>query len=482
MLRDVTTRVSDGLLGFATETGDGVHVKIGVSPVQASVPVAITGSMDAAEIRQRLGLSPLADAAMDAVQWGAGRIWCIPVRASGGGTIGEISREGEGTGTVAATGSPSNAFQVTVEITARGGLNTAAFRVSIDGGYSYTDETTVPVTGTYDLEGTGLVLRFTEAAGEDQKAGSFLAGDRFSFRTEAPTATNGDILEAFGKLKDFSREFEFVHMAGPSALPLWQAASEAQQELMEQHHKPFFVLLEAGLPGTGEGKSIQDWAIQMEADRKQVRNRQIQVCAAWGRMVRLDGTVQNVNLAGAVSGRYASTAVHKSIGQTSETAGMGFPRTKLLELLPEGCDSSVIKILDEAGYLTFRGYDGLDDYFVYHTKMMCPDGSDYRYAEDVRVLNKIIREVRKKSLLLMNDDIGLDDIQGELETRAKFISEPLDTMVASGEISDYETTAAEGQGDTFLEDETMRVKIRYLSRGYIREVGIDLGRAPANGG
>ena len=30
----------------------------------------------------------------------------------------------------------------------------------------------------------------------------------------------------------------------------------------------------------------------------------------------------------------------------------------------------------------------------------------------------------------------------------------------------------------YLEDETMRVKIRYLSRGYIREVEIDLGRAP----
>ena len=114
--------------------------------------------------------------------------------------------------------------------------------------------------------------------------------------------------------------------------------------------------------------------------------------------------------------------------------------------------------------------------------MMCPDGSDYRYAEDVRVLNKIIREIRKKSLLLMNDDIGLDDIQGELETRAKFISEPLDTMAASGEISDYETTVAGGHEDTFLEDETMRIKIRYQSRGYIREVEIDLGRAPADGG
>ena len=80
-------------------------------------------------------------------------------------------------------------------------------------------------------------------------------------------------------------------------------------------------------------------------------------------------------------------------------------------------------------------------------------------------------------MLLKNDDIDLDDIQGELETRAKFISEPLDTMVDNKEISDYETTIVDGHEATFLEDETMRVKIRYLSRGYIREVEIDLGRA-----
>ena len=32
-------------------------------------------------------------------------------------------------------------------------------------------------------------------------------------------------------------------------------------------------------------------------------------------------------------------------------------------------------------------------------KMMSPDGRDFRYAEDVRVKNKIIRETRKEGLL-----------------------------------------------------------------------------------
>ena len=135
------------------------------------------------------------------------------------------------------------------------------------------------------------------------------------------------------------------------------------------------------------------------------------------------------------------------------------------------------ELLDVAGYLTFREYDGLSDIYVYHAKMLCPEGSDYRYAEDVRVRNKIIREVRKKGLLLKNDDIDLEDIQGELEARAKFVSIPLDRMVEQKEISSYKTEVLPGHEETFLDDETLRLKIRYLSRGYIREVDIDIGRA-----
>ena len=103
--------------------------------------------MTAAKIKERLGLSPLADAVMDSVQWGAARIYCLPVSATEAGTLGEVKHTGEGKGTLTLDGSPTNAFGIIVEITGQGTLNTAAFKVSIDGGYSYSDETTVPLTG-----------------------------------------------------------------------------------------------------------------------------------------------------------------------------------------------------------------------------------------------------------------------------------------------------------------------------------------------
>lgn len=148
-----------------------------------------------------------------------------------------------------------------------------------------------------------------------------------------------------------------------------------------------------------------------------------------------------------------------------------------IDMVPDGDNRIIAETIGVENYMTFREYDGLDDIFVYHTKMMCKDGSDFRYAEDVRVKNKIIRETRKKALQFKNDDIDLEDIQGELDARAKFISVPLDRMVEDKEISSYETTVDESCYDTFLEDETMSVIIRYLSRGYIREVVIDIGRS-----
>ena len=55
MLRDVRSNVTDGLLGFATATGDGLHIKIGVSPSVTEKPITILGSMGASTIKSKLG-------------------------------------------------------------------------------------------------------------------------------------------------------------------------------------------------------------------------------------------------------------------------------------------------------------------------------------------------------------------------------------------------------------------------------------------
>lgn len=470
MLRDVTTTVTDGLLGLATEKGDGVHLKIGVSPVVSDTPIVITGNMTATKIKERLGLSPLADKVMDSVENGSNRIYCLPVSASMAGSKGTVEKTGTGTGSLTTDGSPYNSFDVIVKITGQGRRNTALFVYSIDGGYSYSDELTVPLTGIYEIPLTGLTVTFTEGAEPNQDI-PFLVGDVFRFRTAAPTMTNADTLAAVEKLKNFNELYEFVHIVGESQKALWSAVSEQQKELAATYNKPLLFVLEAYAPLDSE--AAIEYAVKLENDKKGLKNTDIQVVAARSLYVGMDGITREINNAGIVCGLYSKTKVHQSIGKTRDTAGMGISKIKMLELRPSGIDE-YIELLDAARYLTFREYDGLDGFFVTNARVMSPDGSDYRYAEDVRVKNKIIKEVRKEALQLLQDDIDLEDMQNELETRAKFMQTPLDGMVRNQEISSATITVPEGQD--IIATEKMSVIVRYVSRGYIREIEVDLGR------
>lgn len=471
MLRDVTTTITDGLLGKVVEKGEGIHVKIGVSPIASETAIIISGNMTASKIKGKLGLSPLADKVMDSVENGSNLIYCIPVAASTAGTRGEITKTGTGSGTVAASGNPNNSFEVVIKITGQGRKNTALFQYSIDGGHSYSDDITVPLTGNYSIPLTGLTATFTEGE-EPNQATSFMVNDEYRFKTTAPSMTNADVLAAIDKLKNFNALYEFVHIVGEAQKALWAAVSVKQLELATIHHKPLLFILEAYRPEAAD--SAEAYAVKLQNDQKDIANTDIQVVAARSLYVSMDGIAREINNAGIVCGLYSKTKAHQSIGKTRDTAGMAIAKSKMLELRPAGIEEH-IELLDNSKYLTFREYDGLDGFFVTNARVMCPIGSDYKYAEDVRIKNKIIREVRKEALQLLQDDIDLLDVQNELETRAKFMQSPLDEMVRLKEISSATITVPEGQD--IISTEKMSVIIRYVSRGYIREIEIDLGRS-----
>lgn len=460
MLRDVRYNITDGQLQQAGQQGTGLHVKIGASPVASVDPVVVTGTMSVAKIKKKLGLSPLTDAVMDSVECGAAKVLCIPVAASTAGTVSEVTApEGAG-GTVEITGTPNNMFKIIVKITGKGGLNTGVFRYSLNGGYSWSDDMTIPTGGKYEAEEAGLTLTFT---------GDFEVNAAYACSTTAPSLTNADVLEAVGKLKDISTAFEFVHIVGPSAAELWAAVSTKQKELLERYRKPVFFVLEAYEKGSEE--KMLEYVSRLEADRKKVSNYDLQVVAARGYYTGMDGVTRDTSLANVACGWYARATVQESIGRT---AIYSIPEDKMSRLLPEGIDEEHIEELDLAGYLTFRQYDGLAGYYVTNARMMCPEGSDYRYAEDVRVRNKIMRLTRKSALKRLQEDVDMKDVDADLLAKAAFIIADVEAqMVDKGEISSIRVTVPAGQN--ILQTETLEMVIRYLPKGKIREMVIDLG-------
>ena len=467
MLRDVNTIITDGGLGVETVKGEGVHFKIGVSPIVSDVPIIITGTMDAKKIKEKLGLSPLADACMDSVENGSSMIYCIPVLASVAGSVEEVQKTGTGLGNCSALGLPNNEYEIVVKFTGTGGFNQAVLRYSVDGGYSFSDELTLALNGELAIPSTGITFKFTEDA--ENKPDSFKVNDEYRVKTLSPQMTNLDVLTAVDKLRTTNYSYEYVHIVGESTKALWAALSSEAEKFVNMYKRPLFFVLEARK--IMEGESLDEYAAYLVEERKGLQNYDIQIVTARSLYTRMDGTIKDINNAGIVCGLYSRASVQQSIG---EVKTFDIAENKMLELLPRGIED-YLSLLDETKYLTFRKYEGIEGFYVTNARMMCPDGSDYRYAEDVRVKNKIIKETRKRALQEIQSDIDMEDVQGSLEAIAKFIQTPLDDMARKTpkEISMARIIVPEGQD--ILVTEKLRVIIRYVPIGHAREIEIDLG-------
>lgn len=460
MLRDINISLSDGALATAS-SATGIHVKIGASPIVSSEAIAIRNTMNAKRIKELLGQSPLADAVMDSIENGSALIYCLPVAASTAGSAGSVTATATGTGTVTVTGAPTNAFKVVVKVTVGGVLNAAAIRYSLDGGSVFGDEQTIPANGAVTLTNTGITLGF--AAG----ATGFVAGDQFVFATTAPAMSNADVLTALDKVRNINATIEFVHVVGASDPALWAACGEAAAKYHSDYKRPLFVVCEAPAPAADQVADA--YATQLVNLQNGINSIYVQVVAARGVYTRLDGVTADKNLAGVICGFYAAASVQQSIG---ETKSFSISESKLSALTPIGFLDEAAA-LDDARYLTVRRYDGLFGWYVTNARMMCPEGSDYKYAERIRTTNKIVREVRKQLLTQMQTTVDISNLDAELAAIAELAMSPVDVMEDKGEISSARIVVPKGQD--ILGSETLNLVIHYVPVGHIREIAVDLG-------
>lgn len=466
-MNDVIHTVTDNLTSAQNTGGTGVHIKIGASPVKNNDIIIITSSHKLDYITKSLGLSPLRDAVMDSVENGAAKIICIPISPSVQGKVKALEPAVSGnSGTVTIAEKPNNSFGIAVKITGKGGLNTASFKYSINNGYTYSEEQTVPLSGEFELPDTGLIITFT-LSGEQ----TYEINDTYKWQTTAPALTNEDVIKGINVIKSIKQEAELVHVVGSCGADTWAMVSAMQTELQERYHKPLMFVLEAFEKSSDE--SMEEYITALKEARKTVKNYQIQVVASRLLYVGMDGLSRDTNAAGIVCGLYARTAVNKSIG---ETAAVSINESKALKHLPEGIDDDSIDELDSMGYLTMRQYDGLSGYYINNARMMGAEDTDYRYAEDVRVLNKIIRETRKTALLQLQTGIDLEKPDADLKAKVCFIQTPLDKMVTDKEISSASITIPANAVESIINNGTLLLEIRYMQRGIIRSIEINVGR------
>lgn len=461
MYGDVNVTVEDGNLGRSTDTGTGTHFKIGISNIKSSTPILITGSMTAGKIKERLGESPLADACIDAVEWGADTIYNIPVKADTAGTIGRITENRTGQGGFEVDGSPNNAYDIVVEVTDSGECNEGSFRYSVDGGNTFSEEMTIPVNGEAVLSATGLTAKFLDAEGGN----SFREGDRFTFSTTMPAMNNQSVIQAVEGLANSNIAFEYVHIAGPSSKALWAALASLASDFLIKYKRPLFFVCEARAKHTEE--SLDEYVNSMCEEVKGLNSVYLQVVCSYSRYKRMDGRVQDINNAGIVTGLYSRAKESQSIGEVKS-----FPvsELKMLKLLPEGVED-YISVLDKSKYLTMRQYVGRSGYYVTSANMMSPDGSDYAYAEDVRVSNRLVKAVRAAAVGELQVEIDPAELETSLASIQEKLNVPIEDAIRDKIIGSGRVTI-DAANLNILVDEKLDIRITYVPMGHVREINL----------
>lgn len=457
MISRVEVEVKDSKSGIGAQYVSGIHGKIGVSPAVGNGMVVVKNTMDTDQIRALLGDSPLADACIDSVDAGAQTIYCVPVPSAAGGKASEVAHAGTGKGTVEVSGTSSNSYDVVIRIVEGGATNSGTFRVSLDGGGSFGEESTIPLSGSCVLGDTGLTLAFSDGGG------SFTAGDTYTFQVSAPSATNEAIIEAVESAYKSHADMEYLHIVGTTNAALWAALEAKAEKKEEAEGRPLVIICEQRAAAAEE--SAAEYVEAVKPDCKSA-GRHVSVVATWVRICRMDGRVCDTNFAGYLCGMIARAKESTSVAYVRD-----FPvsESKVLKLLPEGIEE-FYEELDAARYTVLRRYPGKDAWYVSSANTCAEAESDFAEIENARVMYRLVREVYKRAVEWQNADFDASSIETEAARVQADINIPVDEALADQIISSGEAVILDPE--SLLTEEKIPVRVSYKPRAYARVISL----------
>ena len=457
LLPDVWFNIQDGSLGILPPPTDGVSAKIGVA---TSGPVGqIVSVTNLQQVRDVFGSGPLAEALATHLALSGAPVYAIRVNASVAGTISSVTKSGTGTGSLAVTGSPLDAFDVQVRITRDGvnlAANTAAFQYSLDGGDTWSPEIAMPTSGTYAIPGSGLTLTFSNGT----SGTSFVNGDLYRFATTAPSYTLTDLNAAFDVLLGDPREWGWVHVVG-AATPAVFAAVATRMQQAETNYRFAFALLEA--PDDTDANLLASWA--NSADRR------VAVAAGYAELTSpLTGRVHKRSIAWVASGRLAAIPVHEHLGRIVRG-----PVPGVVSLYR---DEAKTPALDEKGFTTMRTVIGRDGFYFTRGRIKAPAGSDFQFIENRRVMDRACRIVRNAALRYLNESVRVDDQGNIYEPDARAMEAFIEGQLIAGLVSPGHASAVQvsvKRDSNVLSTRSTTVTVRVRPLGYLEYIEANIG-------
>ena len=385
-----------------------------------------------------------------------------------------------GTATMAPTGSPTDAFQVVLQIVTAGATlsaATAAYVLSLDGGVTWGPATAMPVGGIVTPAGTGLTLTFANGGGS-----AFAVGDSFSFGTSAPGYNLTDLQNALAGLGTGADDWEFVHVVGA----LSGSTAAGVQTLMagyESSHRFVWALCETRDISPEETESTWETSVKGDFAGLWGTAPRVGVAAGWCSIIS-PITLRTVRRPGAWAA--AARLGNLSPGQDIAEVGDG-PFTKI-QVTALFLDANAFPGMHDAGFICLRTITGLSGFFVADGFTAAGNTSDFYYLVGRRVIDVAARAARVVYLPKLSSSVRVNPAGVAAPYVAGAIYEPdaraLDAratsavnaaVVATGDATSASVSVDRTVVFTATPPPTIPVNVRVTPLGYLRSFKLVVG-------
>ena len=459
---EVTLTVTDGALGIAPQSIDGIAAKIGCC--SSGTVGTVYAFSDIKTLVATLGQGPLIEAAAHSLTVAGGPVYCIRATSSTAGSAGAVTQSGTGP-VVTVAGAANDAYSTKVLIVAGGALATGTFKVSLDNGASYGAIYTLPTGGTYLIPDTGLTLTFA--------AGSYVIAELYSFTSVAPMFDATALTAALTALSADPREWRLVHATGQAADASGTAtlisAMDVALTLMATNFRYVRGFIEAA--DTTDALLIAALAA--------IAPLRVGLCVGFEILNSvISGRQYKRNCGLSVAARAVKVPVHEHLGRVATGSLPGI--TSLLR------DERVTPGMDTQRCTTLRTYVGLTGCYITAGRTLAPVTSDYQLIQNGFVIDKACRSVRTSLLRFLNDSVRVNKTTGFiLEKDAQkvevYVKGLLNTALKLGPTGPSETSDASdtsvsvSRTENILSSSTLPVTVRVTPLGYMTQISVDIG-------
>lgn len=464
--------IRDGGLGVLPEDTSATSWKVGSCSGGVAGTVYTFRGTDTSSVVSTLGYGPLVDATIYHLLHSGGKtVLAYKATASTAGSNSAVTAVGTSPA-LTLTGAPYNQAEGVVQILSAGAIGTSTFRFSTDGGDTFSDA--ISTSATYLIADLGVTLNFA--------AGSYVAGDSYSWTSTAPGMTTTNIGDALNAIIASPLEAGFVHVVG---VPADASATAAITTLLQTK-------VEAGLAAKKyffciHGAAAVDKALLIAAQAS-VSAKYVMACAGFLELVNdRTGKIEKRPSDLVIAARIARNPLSVDLARDVADSVLD-PVAGVSVLVPQGAlaasgyhDEAATPGLNAARFATMMTFVGKPGYYITNGAMMAPSGSDFGLVQFVRIVMRAAQLFYLWSLDNLSQRIRKDPATGFiLPAVANALEDDASAYLQAG-IGEHVdgVQVIINRSDNLSADPTLRYKIRLVGPAYAKEIEWELGLVAA---